>query len=177
MKDKIVSITKRYFTPQDISDKFEKSIWRLYGYIIETEQKIFALGVEEDGNRNCPAVFSGSNGEIAIEKDICDENYQEIHEDIKRIRGKGGRIILDEDEVLADHIGADIVEFQLNGEGFEIEWDSVDYQFAQFIDLKTTKGVLSFCAYNCHNGYYGVDVFLGFVDKNTNEFEQRNFRA
>lgn len=171
--DKIISIKKDYFNSRDISAKLYGE--EMAGYIIETEKKRYVIGIELDYDMpgfGVPGRFIGSNGSIALNKnvkDYCNWQFKEAQ--------KSGYIILDEDEVLEDYIGAEIIEVQLDGEGFELVWESLIRRRVGFIDFKTTKGVLNFCIHNDNEGEYEAWVIISCVDKDTNECLEKFYRV
>lgn len=86
----------------------------------------------------------------------------------------GGYIVCEDD--LDDFIGADLLEIYLTDTCLNTHivdrinliqncHNSCDYHNIQFINLRTSKGLLQFVVYNCHNGYYGHDVTVKIDDK------------
>lgn len=70
---------------------------------------------------------------------------------------------------LKDFIGAELIDIKLTDTALkeaklkEHDVDPNDKWFEgdlMFVDLKTTKGVLQFVAYNEHNGYYGHEACI-----------------
>lgn len=86
----------------------------------------------------------------------------------------GGFIICEDD--LNDFIGADLLEIYLTDTCLNTHivdrinlmqncHNSCHYHNVQFINLRTSKGLLQFVVYNCHNGYYGHDVTIKMENK------------
>lgn len=73
-----------------------------------------------------------------------------------------GCVITNDDTV--EFIGATILGVSLTDKNMynkQIEaLEYIDAGGVMFVNIETDKGLLQFCAYNSHNGYYGHDAVL-----------------
>lgn len=93
---------------------------------------------EIDTSRSCCEIYGG---------------YIIYEDNISKFIGSSLLRITLTDTALNSHIVRKVNSFQ-NSHG------SCDFHNIQFINFETTKGVLQFVVYNCHNGYYGHDISI-----------------
>lgn len=81
----------------------------------------------------------------------------------------GGYIICEDD--ITNFVGAALLKITLTDvalnnyvinkiNSIQNSHHSCDFHNIQFINFETSKGILQFVVYNCHNGYYGHDVII-----------------
>ncbi len=103
---------------------------------ITTDKGVYVA--EIDDSEQCCEIFGG---------------YFVYEDVISHFIGAELKYIYLTDISLSNHIVEKIEEMQNY-------YESCDYHNIQFINFETTKGVMQFIVYNCHNGYYGHDVVI-----------------
>lgn len=90
--------------------------------------------------------------------------------------------IIETKDDLQDFIGAELLSIERveaeNHNNIEIyskleekiKEDCFNYPDTEFINVKTSNGVLQFVLYNSHNGYYGHEVYIKFNDREIKSF-------
>lgn len=129
---------------QIINEINAKNVWNCIGTIenIETKADDMCLIVNTD---NCCYT-----AEIDTSRNCC-----EVY---------GGYIICEDD--ISSFIGASLLRISLTDTELnshvvkKINAIPRDFHNIQFINFETSKGVLQFVVYNCHNGYYGHDITI-----------------
>lgn len=100
------------------------------------------ITAEIDTSRNCCEIYGG---------------YIICEDDVSTFIGSSLLKISLTDVALDNHIVKEINSLQNSHH-------SCDFHKIQFINFETTKGVLQFVVYNCHNGYYGHDITISRDD-------------
>lgn len=108
--------------------------------IVKTHNNCFTA--EIDTSRNCCEIYGG---------------YIICEDDVSAFIGSSLLKISLTDVALNNHIVKEINSLQNSHH-------SCDFHKIQFINFETTKGVLQFVVYNCHNGYYGHDITISRDD-------------
>ena len=104
--------------------------------IIKTTSSCYEAEIDMD--QNCCEIFGG---------------YIICEEDIRNYEGSTLLKITLTDVALKNYVVKEINSIQNSHH-------SCDYHNIQFINFETSKGVLQFVVYNCHNGYYGHDITI-----------------
>lgn len=98
------------------------------------------------------------------------ENYQKCCENWGYEACKDSGIIETQDD-LKDFIGAELISIESIEPGthngisvYNTLLEEIDYDrseiAAEFVNIKTSNGLLQFAIYNCHNGYYGHNIYI-----------------
>lgn len=175
---------RKYILDQVQEDKNEKEIWKYTLSIsmevsLEQGDQILTQLIEMITKINANNVWNcigtikkveaqNDDMRLIVETDTCCY-IAEIDSSPNCCEVYGGYIICEDD--VTDFIGSSLLRITLtdtalsayivreinsiqNGHG------SCDLHNIQFINFETTKGVLQYVVYNCHNGYYGHDISI-----------------
>lgn len=121
-----------------------KNVWNCIGTIENIETKADDMRLIVNTDKGC------YTAEIDTSRNCC-----EVY---------GGYIICEDD--ISAFIGASLLRISLTDTELnshivkKINAIPRDFHNIQFINFETSKGVLQFVVYNCHNGYYGHDITI-----------------
>lgn len=134
----------------------KKEIIKSINYFDDIENGISMEGFKIVTNKQTISILISSSQQ-------CCENWG-----YKACSDKG---IIETQDDLKDYIGAEILGIESvdtnSGEYENLlgKLDTINCTFAEFVNVKTDKGLLQFTVYNAHNGYYGHIIYIKFNNK------------